>query len=94
MALLGDDAVRTDYTHLFSAIQGGVMAGLGVMVWLVVDQFLGIDPAGVKKVIGITATVWFVLDSAGSVAAGAWLNVIFNLGFLALALVPLRNIKS
>lgn len=94
LVFLGDEVARTDYGHLVSAILGGVMTALGVMVWLVVDQFAAIDPVGVKKVIGASVVAWFVLDSAGSIAAGAWFNVVLNLGFLALALVPLRKIKS
>ena len=32
---------------------------------------------------------WFVIDSAGSILAGAPVNALFNVGFLAMFAVPL-----
>jgi hypothetical protein len=62
----------------FSAIAGGLMVGWGAM--------LAVIGRGrtVPSALLIGGVAWFVVDGAGSVLAGAPLNVIWNLPFLAL----------
>jgi hypothetical protein len=35
------------------------------------------------------ALVWFIVDSAGSIASGAWTNAFFNVAILLIAVGPL-----
>lgn len=89
----GDGAENlTDVNHLADAILGGVMVGWGVMIWLLADRLLLRMPGEVKSIILISLLAWFVPDSVGSIASGAWLNVVSNVGFAALFVLPLRRI--
>jgi hypothetical protein len=76
-------------TRVMSGIGGGVMAGWGVMLWLVAARVYPKDPVTGRLLIVDGIVVWFVIDSAASLAAGAPLNVLFNIGFLAIFLTPL-----
>lgn len=62
----------------FAAIAGGLMTGWGVML-----AALGRDRY-VNEALLLGGVAWFVVDGAGSVLAGAPLNVIGNVPFLAL----------
>lgn len=81
-------------TRLLYAISGGVLAGLGYAVWLVAGEVMDRDPDLARRIILRSLTLWFVIDSAGSFAAGAPLNVAFNMGFFALFLTPLMRGRS
>ncbi|MEM7091838.1 MAG: hypothetical protein AAF567_02450 [Actinomycetota bacterium] len=87
----GPDALMEGH-HLANAILGGVMAGWGVMVWLLADRFVRSHPADVKHIVGVGILVWFVVDSAGSIASGGWLNAVVNVGYAALFVLPLRKL--
>jgi len=89
-----DDGVGqlTDTTHLADAILGGVMCGWAAMTWLLADRLLLKAPKEIKSIILISLCVWFVPDSLGSIASGAWLNAISNIGFFAMFALPLRKI--
>ena len=64
--------------RLFAAVAGGVMVGWGSMlVWLGRGAF-------VSRALLLGGAAWFVVDSTGSVLAGAPLNIVGNLAFLAL----------
>lgn len=90
---IGDGpAVLSDSHHLVDAITGGVMVGWGAMTWLVVDRFISASPGDVKQIVGVAIAAWFVVDSAGSIASGGWLNAVFNVAYAALFLLPLRKL--
>ncbi|MEO8531511.1 MAG: hypothetical protein ABI459_09820 [Deltaproteobacteria bacterium] len=72
-------------TRLLAAIGGGVMLGWGLMIWQ-----LATVPAAYPA-IRTSILVWFCADSLGSLAAGAWLNVLGNLVFLIVFMVALRQ---
>jgi len=76
-------------TRLMSAIGGGVMAGWGVMLWMLSTRLFPSDQALAAKLIITSIVTWFVIDSTGSILAGAPLNVAFNLSFLLIFGVPL-----
>lgn len=87
------DRVQTgaaDEARLLSAICGGVMVGWGLMLWTLAGEGMRVAPALTKRLILTSIWVWFVVDSAGSVLAGAPLNVLGNLVFLALFTLPFR----
>jgi len=73
-------------TRLFAAIAGGVMVGWGVTLWTVAAHVLPADLPLARSITMIGLYSWFAVDSLGSIAAGAALNVIGNIGFVALFL--------
>ena len=82
----------TNEARLVAAILGGVMTGFGLLFWMLTDALIDDDPKLLRKLILTVLTVWFVIYSAGSVAAGAPLNVVGNVGFLAMYVLPARRL--
>jgi len=80
---LGGDAAR-----LWIAISGGLLAGWGATLWLVASQVYDKDPATGGRILLTGIAVWFVLDSAGSIMAGAPFNAIMNITFLLMFEIP------
>lgn len=89
---LDEAQVMTDSGQLLAAILGGIMASWAVLMWLLTNALAVSEPQLLRRLILTTMTVWFVIDGLGSVASGAWLNVIGNLGFLALFVLPARRL--
>ncbi|WP_422050066.1 excinuclease ABC subunit A [Shimia sp.] len=79
---------KTD--QVLAAIGGGVLVGLGVTLWQVITLVYVKDPQTGGKIISYGIWSWFVVDSLGSIAAGAWFNAVLNLGFLLMFILPLR----
>lgn len=90
----GADRLDTPTARLLTAISGGLLTGLGVMIWQVVRDVYARDPKTGGRIILRGVLAWFVIDSAGSVLAGAAFNVVMNSGFLALFLVPLLGRRA
>ena len=84
----GAQALGTNAANLLAGISGGLTAGLGAAVLAVTRQVYATDPARGRRIITTFMLVWFVVDGIGSVIAGAPVNVIVNMAFLALVLVP------
>lgn len=89
----GAQSLAAPETRLLSAIGGGVMAGWGLMMLLVVRQVLPAYPALAKRLLLPPLCLWFAADSLFSLAAGAPLNVIGNLAFAAAVYLPLRSLR-
>ncbi len=88
------DGAETGAAHearLLYAIAGGVMAGWGWALWLLAGEGIARAPDLSRRVIRDSVVVWFAVDCAGSLAAGAPLNLAGNLIFLLLFLVPLHR---
>jgi hypothetical protein len=90
----GAETLAASETRLALAIGGGVMLGWGLMTWQLAGEPLERAPEAVRGIIRASVLGWFVVDSAGSVAAGAALNVVPNLVFLALFLLPMRKTRA
>lgn len=90
----GAQAVDTPSARLLAAISGGVMFGWGLLLWQIAAQVLPKDPALAAGLIRSSVIAWFALDSTFSVVSGAWFNVVLNLGFLALFLWPLAQMRK
>lgn len=84
----GTQSLAAPETRLLCAVGGGMLVGWGALLYLVSDQLIGREPALVRKFVLISICSWFVVDSLGSVAAGAPVNALFNIGFLLLFAVP------
>jgi len=87
----GAQAISAPEARLLSAISGGVMVGWGILLWLIASRLYPRDPALAKTMILWSIGSWFVIDGAGSLMADAPLNVMFNIGFLLLFVVPLMR---
>ena len=74
--------------RLVTAILGGITAGWGVMIWMVTTRVYAKDAALGGPLIVVPTLCWFVIDSAGSVLSGAPFNVVLNLSFLAILVLP------
>ena len=81
-------SVDTVTARLLSAITGGLMAGIAVMLWVVATELCRREPVLGRRVIVLGIGSWYLVDSSMSVAAGAPLNVLFNTGFLLLFVLP------
>lgn len=77
--------------RLMIAISGGLTVGLGVMVWTVATEVLPVAPVQGRKVILYSSVGWFVTDSTFSVVAGSPFNVVLNLSFLLMMVLPLQR---
>jgi hypothetical protein len=86
--------LMAEETRLLTAILGGIITGWGVMIWQLAGAPLARDGALVRPIIRNAIVTWFVLDSTGSLLAGAPLNVAANLVFLAMFLVPLARVAQ
>ena len=80
--------VSADAARLWIAISGGLLAGWGVTLLLITTQVYAPNPALGRRIILSGILTWFVVDSAGSIAAGAPFNAVLNLSFLALFALP------
>jgi hypothetical protein len=76
-------------TRFLTALTGGFLFGWGVMVWCLRAWVFNRAPDAVRRAVLVGLCSWFVLDSAGSMAAGVASNVVFNVIVLATAAGPL-----
>lgn len=83
----GDDPTA----RLMFAIGGGVFAAWGVCLWFLATEGMVCVPDLARRIILAGAWTWFVIDSTGSVLAGAPWNVAGNVALLAMYTLPLAN---
>lgn len=87
-------ATLSQEAALNAAIAGGVLAGWGMTLYSLAKH---LGESGLKRLSGplLTAViVWFVLDGAGSWAAGAPANIVLNLPYLLLLGGPLLALRG
>jgi hypothetical protein len=87
----GGQSAAAEETRLLLAILGGITFGWGLMIWHLAGAPLERMPDLIRPILRQSVLAWFVLDSTGSVLAGAPLNVLANVVFAALFLVPLSR---
>ncbi|MEP3346226.1 MAG: hypothetical protein ABJN34_00360 [Litoreibacter sp.] len=78
--------------RLMLAIAGGVIAGFGALWYAASGRACEEAPLLVRKMLMTGALTWFVVDSLGSVLAGAPVNVLGNAGYLAFLLWPVWSV--
>ncbi len=86
---LGTPTART-----LAAVSGGVLVGWGVVLWMIADSLFATNPKLVSRLVVMSVGTWFVVDSAMSVAAGAWPNALLNCSFLVLFLPPVLGLSA
>jgi len=79
----------TPESRLLWAIASAVLIGWGLLLWLITTRLFPNNPALARTMILTSIGTWFVFDSLGSIAAGAPMNAVFNIGFLLLFVIPL-----
>lgn len=81
----------------FGAIWSGLGAGFGALYLFVVAPLLTVPNREVQIIAKrgglIAAAIWFVVDSAGSIASGVPSNAVMNFLFLICIVVPLALVK-
>ena len=87
--LNGAETLTASSTRLLLAVSGGVLAGWGALLWLITTRLYTENPSLARMLILTSVGIWFVVDSLGSILAGAWPNALLNIVFLELFLIPL-----
>lgn len=90
----GKQTMADPSVRLFSAIGGGVMAGWGMAIWMVVTRLGSREPDLARELILVGLWTWFVVDSSGSILSGAHWNAVANVGFLLIFLIPASQLRG
>ncbi len=90
----GKPAAFSAETFAVNAVAGGVMAGWGVLMYGLSAGPIARGDRDVRRMVMAGLTVWFVVDSTGSWAAGMIGNIVLNIVFLVLFLIPLVALRS
>lgn len=90
----GAQSLDAPAARLLAAISGGVMVGWGVMIWLVVDRLMPVDPRLARLLVMESTLAWFVVDSTGSFVSGAMVNVLLNTVLMLAIVVPAWRIGA
>ncbi len=81
-------------TMWLSAIGAGLLAAVSVFLGGIVVPAIKARDTRTTNVTILAMGLWYVIDSAGSFAAGVNSNVFFNSIFLALVLIPIVGIEK
>ncbi|MEP4038960.1 MULTISPECIES: excinuclease ABC subunit A [unclassified Pseudophaeobacter] len=84
----GQQALAGDSARVLAAITGGLMVGLGALIWRITEDVFAKDPKTGGRIILIGVIAWYLPDSFGSYMVGAGFNVVLNTGFLAMFVLP------
>lgn len=90
----GQQTLDNQAARALAAIGGGVMVGWGVMMWLVVDRLLPVDPRLARLLLIEATLAWFLVDSTGSFVAGATVNVLLNTVLMLAIVLPAWRIET
>lgn len=90
----GAQSLSSPEVKLLMAIFAGLMVGWGIMIWLIATKLYNHDRALARTLILTSIGAWFIIDSAGSIMAGAPINAALNIGFLLLFFIPLWKAEA
>jgi hypothetical protein len=95
VALLFGEAVTAGApAHLATGIAGAVLTGWAITIAVLARNLDALSPHAVGNAVAAGVIAWFVLDSIVSVATGAALNVLGNVLYLVILLVPAWGLRS
>lgn len=77
------------YIALAHAVLGAVLFGWGTALVLVVKGLLASGSVLGWRIVALSVSAWFIPDTAYSLWACYWQNVVLNLSFAVLFLLPL-----
>lgn len=83
-----------DSARVLAAISGGVMVGWAVMMWLVIDRLMPVDPRLARLLLMESTLAWYLVDSTGSFMSGATLNVLLNTVLMLAIVLPAWRINA
>ena len=82
-----------DTHHRFAiGLMGAVTMGWGLTYFATFKALFALEPAKaapIWRLVLMGSLVWYVIDSAISVATGIWMNAVSNTALLVLFLIPL-----
>ncbi|MFY1711305.1 excinuclease ABC subunit A [Tritonibacter mobilis] len=78
-----------EVAQLMMAISGGLLCGLGVLIWQITTRLFLQNPTLARRILIPALLAWYLPDSLGSMLSGAGFNVVMNTVFLAMFMVPL-----
>lgn len=81
-----------DETLILNAVLGGVMMGWGSLMYMLIPEL--VQNRGLRNKLFISLLIWFVFDSTASCFANAPGNIVLNILFLTLFIVPLSMLKK
>ena len=84
----GTQRLQGTEANMLLAIVAGFSVAIGWFVWTLATVVMPRDPALARRTIALAMGGWLIVDSLGSWLGGAGGNVLLNLGFGALFLVP------
>ncbi|MDH4411661.1 MAG: hypothetical protein QE484_00030 [Rhizobium sp.] len=90
----GAQTLEAPAARVLAAISGGVMVGWGVMIWLVIDRLLPVDPRLARLLVVESTLAWYLVDSTGSFVSGATVNVLLNTVLMLAIVVPAWRIGA
>ena len=93
LPLDGEQSYNAVETRLLAAIAGGLTAGFGMAFWVMTQHIYAENPVLGRRVILSSIMTWFVIDGIGSVLSGVAFNVVANLSFLAMFVLPVLLVK-
>lgn len=85
----GTSAGFDEDARLLNGITGGVLVGWGVLMTWLAGGPIARGEDGARRAATACVAAWFVMDSTGSLLADVPGNLLLNLGFLLLFMIPL-----
>ena len=76
---------------VLNAVLGGVMIGWGVLMFVVCDELH--KSSRLVRGMMVSLLCWFIADSTGSFVSGVYGNIVLNVMFLVMFMVPLLKLK-
>ncbi len=81
-------------TMWLSAIGAGLLSAVSIFLGGIVVPAIKQNNRPIIRTTILAMSVWYIIDSIGSMAAGVISNVFFNSAYLALVLIPLIGIDK
>ncbi len=92
---IGDAPAKITRSQMWlSSIGAGLIVAVSIIMLGIIVPALRNSNKPIIKTTIYAFTAWFVIDSAGSIAAGVMSNALFNTLFFALVLIPLVMIRT